>query len=127
VDPDFPELTILHLISQPELTDLVRDLSLSKIQTALLASRQHGWNFLQQGVEVSYRKYQISLSSFFSKDGELVNFNDLEGLLQDLGCIHNPEEWRLCVELSKFSLKVMLLNNGKYSPVNTDCPFCPHE
>jgi len=48
----------------------------------------------------------------FSKDGELVYFNDLEGLLQELGCTHNPEESILCVDLSKFSLKVVLLNNG---------------
>jgi hypothetical protein len=49
---------------------------------------------------------------FFSKDGELVYFNGLEGLLQELGCTHNPEESRLSVDLSKFSLKVVLLNNG---------------
>jgi hypothetical protein len=61
VDPDFPALTVPHLISQSELTDPVKDLKLSKIQTALLASRQHEWNFLQQGVKLSYRKLQISL------------------------------------------------------------------
>jgi hypothetical protein len=32
VDPDFSELTVPHLISQSELKDLARDLSLSKIQ-----------------------------------------------------------------------------------------------
>jgi len=31
----------------------------------------------------------------FSKDGELVYCNDV-GLLQELGCTHNPKEWRLC-------------------------------
>ena len=66
---------------------------------------------------MSYRKCQISLSSFVSKDGELVYFNDLEGLLQELGGTHNPEEWRLCVDSSKFSLKVMLLNNGNIHPL----------
>jgi hypothetical protein len=65
---------------------------------------------------VSYRKCQISLSSFFSKDGELVYFNDLEGLTQELGCVHNTEEWRLCVDLFKFSLKVVPLNNGNIHP-----------
>jgi len=29
----------------------------------------------------------------FSKDDELVYCNDVEGLLQELGCTHNPEEW----------------------------------
>jgi len=39
---NFPELTVLHLISQSELNDLVRDLNLSKIQVELLASRLQG-------------------------------------------------------------------------------------
>jgi len=53
------------------------------------------WNLLQQGVKVSYKKHQQSLLQFFSKDDELVYHNDVEGLLQELGCTHNPEEWTL--------------------------------
>jgi len=34
----------------------------------------------------------------FSKDGDLVCCNDVEGLLQELECTHNPEEWRLFVD-----------------------------
>jgi hypothetical protein len=82
-----------------------------KIQVGLLASRLQGWSLQQQGGKVSYRKRQQSLSSLISKDGELVYCNDV-GLLQELGCTHNPEEWRLFVDLSKFSLKVVLLHNG---------------
>jgi len=41
---------------------------------------------------VSYTKRQQLLSSFLSKDGELVYYNDVEGLLQLVGCTHNPEE-----------------------------------
>jgi hypothetical protein len=52
------------------------------------------------------------LSSFVSKDGELVYRNDVEGLPQELGCTHNPEEWRLFVDSSKFSVKAVLLHNG---------------
>ena len=58
MDPDFPERILPHLISQSELNDLVRDLNLSKIQAELLASRLRGWNLLQQGVKVPYRKHQ---------------------------------------------------------------------
>jgi len=53
-------------------------------------------------VEVSYRKEQQL--PFFSNDGELVCFNNTQGLLQELGCTHNPEELRLFVHLSKYSL-----------------------
>jgi hypothetical protein len=40
VDPDFPKQIVPHLKSQSGLTDLVRDLNLSKIHAELLAS--HG-------------------------------------------------------------------------------------
>jgi hypothetical protein len=46
-----------------------------------------------------------------SKDGELVYYNDIEGLLQELGCTHSREEWRLFVDSSKFSVKAVLLYN----------------
>ena len=63
---DFPELTVPHLISQSEINDLERDLSLSKIQAELLASRLQRWNVLQQGVKrVKHEKPQKSLLSFF--------------------------------------------------------------
>ena len=90
----------------------MRDINFSKIQVELLASCLEGWNLLEQVVKVSYRKRQQSLSSLSSKDGELVYYNDAEGLLQELGCAHNPEEWRLFVESSKFCLKAVLLHNG---------------
>jgi hypothetical protein len=81
----------------------LRDLNLSKIQAEFLASCLHGWNLLQKGVKVSYRKRQQSLSSFFSKYGELVYCNDVQGLLQELVYTHNLEEWRRFVDSSKFS------------------------
>ena len=83
---------------------------------ALLASHYHGWNFLQQGVKVSQRECQISLSSFFSKDNELIYCNDLERLLQEVGCTHTSEEWRIFLDSSKFNLKVLLLNSGNIHP-----------
>jgi hypothetical protein len=72
VEPDCQELSVPHLASQSEINDLVRDLNLSKIQTELLASRLQSCNLLQQGVKVSYRKHQQSLSSLFSKNSDLV-------------------------------------------------------
>jgi len=49
---------------------------------------------------------------FFSKDGELLYCNNVEGLLQELGCTHNPEDWRLFVDPTKFSLRALQLHNG---------------
>lgn len=53
---------------------------------------------------------------FFSKDGELVYPNNVEGLLQGLGSTYNPEEWRLCVHWSKYSFKVVQQHNGNINP-----------
>ena len=43
-----------HLISQAELDDLVRDLSLSKEKSELLVSKLKEWNLLQSGATVSH-------------------------------------------------------------------------
>ena len=66
---------------------------------------------------MSYRKRQQTLSSLFSKNGELICCYDVEGLLQELGCTHNPEEWRIFVDSSKFCLKAVLLHNGNIRPL----------
>jgi hypothetical protein len=58
----FPELPVPHLISQSELKDLVRDLSIFNIQAELLTSLPQGWNLLQQDFRVPYRKRQQSSS-----------------------------------------------------------------
>ena len=41
-----------HLITQPELNDLVRDLTLTKQQSELLASRLGEWNLLDVYVRI---------------------------------------------------------------------------
>ena len=75
-----------HLISQSELNDLVRDLSLSKTYLEILVSRPQGWNLLQQDVKMYGKGQQSVYLIFFSKNGELVYCNVVEGLLQELGC-----------------------------------------
>jgi hypothetical protein len=112
VDPDFPELKVSHFILQSEINHLVRGLNLPEIQTELLVSHLQGWNLLQQDVKVSHRKHQQSLSQFLPKDGELVYCNDVEGLLQELGCEQKPDEWRLFLDSPKFSLKAVLRNGN---------------
>jgi hypothetical protein len=55
------------------------------------------------------------MSSFIFKTLEVVRCNDVEGLLQELGCTQ-PEERGLFVDSSKFSLKAVLLHNGNIHP-----------
>jgi hypothetical protein len=41
----------------------------------------------------------------------LLYCNNVEGLLQELGCTYNAEDWRLFADSSEFSLKAMQLHN----------------
>jgi len=41
-----------HLITQPELNDLARDLGLSKAKAELLGSRLQGWHLLSAGTKI---------------------------------------------------------------------------
>ena len=49
-------------------------------------------------------------------DGDLVYCNDIDGLMATLGITHDPDEWRLFIDLSKTSLKAVLLHNGNVLP-----------
>ena len=46
----------------------------------------------------------------------LVACNDIDGLMQTLNINHNPLDWRLFTDSSKFSLKAVLLHNGNTLP-----------
>ena len=54
-DPDFEPCISgePHLITQPELNDLVRDLGLSKSKAELLGSRLQEWCLLSPGTKIS--------------------------------------------------------------------------
>lgn len=108
---------IPHLIEQNELNDLVRDLHLSKYKAELLASRLQEWNLLAENTKVSvFRKRNEMLSSHFSKENVLCYCKDINALMNDLGFTYNPNEWRLFIDSSKFSLKAVLLHKGNEIP-----------
>ena len=49
-------------------------------------------------------------------EGDLVYCNDIDGLMATLRITHDPDEWRLFIDLSKTSLKAVLLHNGNVLP-----------
>lgn len=65
VDPDTSERNLPHLLSHFELNDLVRDLSLSKLQAELLASHLRGLNLLQKGVKSAIQEKPTSIFVIF--------------------------------------------------------------
>ena len=110
---DFQTTSHSERFDQNELSDLLRDLNLSKESSELLASRLKEKNVLQTGTKITfYRRREKDLLPFFTKDNNVVFCNDI-GNLKKIGLSeYNPSEWRLFIDSSKHSLKCVLLNNG---------------
>ena len=71
---------------QEEVSDLVRDLNLSKEAAEILASRLKDKNCLRTGASITfYRTREKELLPYFSEQDELVYCKDIEGLLQKNG------------------------------------------
>jgi hypothetical protein len=119
-DSDFQTTSYSERFDHNELSDLIRDLNLSKNSSELLASRLKEKNVLQPGTKITfYRKRERDLLPFFTKQNNLVFCNDIGNLLKKTGLSeYNPSEWRLSINISKRSLKCVLLNNGnKYGSI----------
>lgn len=106
-----------HLLDQGELSDLIRDLDLTKQKAELLASRMRQWNFLKEETMITlYRNRNDELKQFFSKENSISFCLNIDGLMEFLGFNHKPSEWRLFIDGSTESLKAVLLHNGNEKP-----------
>ncbi|GBL77811.1 hypothetical protein AVEN_153008-1 [Araneus ventricosus] len=107
-----------HEIKQAELNDLVRDLKLSQTDSELLGSRLQDWNLLEKGVKISScGRRQRHFEDYFAEKEDIIYCCDVNSLFgQALGHEHNPAEWRLFIDSSKCSLKVVLLHIGNVYP-----------
>lgn len=108
------ETSTPKLFSQNELSDLIRDLNLSKQESELLASRLKEKNLLAPTVTITtYRTRESELLQFFDENEGLVYCTDIAKLLLDMGLKeYKPTEWRLFIDSCKRSLKCVLLHNG---------------
>lgn len=113
-----PDADAPHPLSQEELNDIVRDLSLSKFSSELLASRLNEKNLLSDTVRITfYRNRHAEYLRFFSEEKDLVYCTDVPQLLHKLGVPqYQPHDWRLFIDSSKRSLKCVLLHNGNKFP-----------
>ena len=106
-----------HLLQQPQLNDLIRDLQLSKEKSELLASRLQEWNLLEKGTSVSYfRTRHEKLAGFYALENDVCFCTDVDGLMHELGYDHVSDEWRLFIDSGKDSLKAVLLHHGNEKP-----------
>lgn len=90
------EIDEKHFITQAELSDLIRDLQLSKQKAELLASRLQQWKSLDKEVRVTiYRDKNNSLKPFFTKTNAMCYCNDVVGLFKAMKQTYDADEWRL--------------------------------
>jgi len=102
-------------LTQLQLNDLTRDLNLTKESAQLLGSRLREYNLLAPGTTYFwYRNRDQEFRKFFvyNEEHSLVFCRDVAGLISALGVVYVPEEWRLFVDSSVKSLKVVLLHIG---------------
>lgn len=77
--------SVLMLVSQPKLNDLIRDLGLPKDSAEFLASFMKQRNLLEPRTKVSlYRNRESNFRKYFSKDEDLVFCTDINGLMNKI-------------------------------------------
>jgi len=63
-----------------------------------------------------YHGRHEEFKEFFSQEDGIVFCNDVSSIMEVLGHKFNPDQWHLFTDLSKVSLKVVLLYNGNKFP-----------
>ena len=80
--------------------------------THTFLSRLNGWNVLCQDTKVCfYCGRHKEFKVFFLLEDGVVVCNDVCSVIEVLGQECNPDQWHLYTDLSKVSLKVVLLHN----------------
>ena len=112
-ESDFEENTAdAEKWDQDEVSDLCRDLGLSKESSELLASRLKEKKSLSTGTKISlYRSRERTFRKYFSKMKNLVYCHNIEELVKEYDIEYTPSDWRLFIDSSKRSLKAILLHN----------------
>lgn len=105
--------------TQSELNDVVRELKLSKNDSEFLASVLQQKNLLTSETKVTYyRSRSDEFLEFYMWKNEkrLCVITNVDALMEKLGIDHKPEDWRLFLDGSTASLKVVLLHNSNEKP-----------
>jgi len=63
-----------------------------------------------------YRERHEEFKDFFSQEDSVVFCNDVCSVMEVIGHEFNTDQWRLFIDSSKVSLKVVLLHNGNKFP-----------
>ena len=94
-------------------------MALTKSNAELLVSRLKQWDLLDNGVRNADdfpEEEALRFSRFFCLQNELCYCYGVRGLFQAIGIPCNTNDWRLFVDSSSSSLKVVLLHNTNQCP-----------
>lgn len=112
-----------HLVTQADFNDLVREGNLSKRTAELFASRFKQWNIVAADFKITAardRRSSIPYDEFFKlhedREKNLAYCCDIDSMFEKIGYPHISEEWRLFIDASVNSLKVVLLHIGNKHP-----------
>ena len=106
-----------HFPNQSDINDLIRDLNLTKENGEILTSRLKQWNLLSCDVRVTQqRKRQHLFSTYFTLIDGVCYCHDITGLFEAIEIPCTTADWRLFIDSSQRSLKVVLLHNGNVHP-----------
>uniref|UniRef100_A0A1B0C9S4 Uncharacterized protein n=1 Tax=Lutzomyia longipalpis TaxID=7200 RepID=A0A1B0C9S4_LUTLO len=106
--------------TQDELNDEVRDFALSKKESQLFASRMKERGFVDSSVKItSFKTRHQKYQDLFTTQDEFTYCLDVHKLVERMELQnYDPEEWRLFIDSSIFSLKCVLLHKGnKYGSI----------
>ena len=116
LDPSFQHESEPLFINQERLNDLVRYLYLSRKKAEILGSRLQQWNLLEPGTTISsFRSRNQNLAGYYVSAESICYCKDIGGLLSELGCEHNPADWRLLYRLAKQASKQCCCRMGTLS------------
>ena len=100
LDPSFQHESAPLFINHERLNDLVRDLYLSKEKAEILGSGLQQWNPLEPGTTISsFPSRNQNLAGYYASAENICYCKDIGGLISELGCEHNPADWRLFYRL----------------------------
>ena len=99
--------------NQKDISDLIRDLGLTKSNAELLTSRLKQRNLLDECMQV---KHHQTFSNFLSRQDGLCFCNNVAGLFEAIGITCNPSESCIFIDSSSRSLKAVLFDNGNNYP-----------
>ena len=96
----------------------------SKEKAELLASKLKEQNMVEKVVKVSYyRKCNRDFSLAFKVERPFCYWHDIEKLFQTLSIVYIMDKWRLFIDSSERSLKVVFLQVEK--TLHPYCTLCP--